>query len=777
LASGTTLPPGLSLSSGGTISGTPTTAGTYVFKVSLSDGTLSATSGLLTLIVSAAPAGNSNLTVQQQAQALATQYGGKVVTLPSGSGLSGYAINFGGMVMNASLVSQYDASAGPYQHAAVPFIAAWQEAYGSVTSITTGYNGLSITWAFDPASGGNAWDLQGNVPWYLGTDSQGNQYYIQPNIDYAANPGNLPFTSSGGHLYTLRNGVWSDPTGPYDYGTDGFSGTGELKIPILNSLSLSSAAPGTDVTISGLNIYSGPNYYNIQFLNSSGNVVDLSSNWPYGTATGGSTGGGPATPGVPGGGGSLNSINVFVLSNPTNQVITKVPGSLTFTVPGLPAGNYTVRLSVVQTEKPPVTAYSNALPLTVTAGNGTYGLTPPSITMTNSENVNPITVNPFVYNTPVTTPPPIANGTPWPLKVGDTITFTIKNGQPNAGVYVLAPSVTVGWWGFSMTSIPGSIYDWGQIGTTDANGNFTYTTHPFPASANGNVSDIQISVGNNWPTREYYDLWLGIGVVTAGNPVTPPATTSTPPVATSTVTTPPASGSNTICSGLTDATTETAVSNFLTDSNDFIQGVQWTYAGNTSPQSSELFATTAAAQYLAQGLGGTVILAYPAYPDMGSAGRFTGSYTVPGLGTDEANAIQFSNGCVVNAGLVAEECVGGRASNALLQSEVQSMCNQFSAANGTVSSPLSGTANPSVPVGTTTPPPTVTTPVSTSNICTPAGTNANTSEILAALEQSLLSLKNLTGGADGTLTQSGVSDAANAVASIAQTVQLIAAGQ
>ncbi len=463
------------------LSGTPDTTGPYNFFIQVMDnisGFVGSKNYSGTVLDSSA---GDNLTYSQRASQLATQYGGTLITLPFGAGLEGYAINFGGTVINSSIIDAADKnhSTGFYNSAA-PTIADWQNAAGAISGFSQGYNGLPITWTFNTESGGlsKTGGLDRNSqPWYTGVDSRGGKYAVDVHPHYPPLGNTFGTTTYTGTLEThdpsYDKDYWVDPTGPYDFGADGFGGTTQLKIPQLSSISPTSANSGTDATVTGRNIYGGPNFYTLQFLNSSGSPVSVPDYRCAGATCGGyqaGTGGGSPNPTGP-----YSSSPTLVTNSYNNSIGFSVSstGAFSFTIPTLATGSYSVRLNTG-------TGFSNTIPFTITGGNPTYGITHPTIVFkTNNGHTESDTVD--TYNTPTTDAK--NGGTPWSVLNGNTVGFSLRNSQPLADVNMYIDNPTA--LGLSSSvrngSSASSLYIV-KLGTTDANGNFDYTSRPINAS-------------------------------------------------------------------------------------------------------------------------------------------------------------------------------------------------------------------------------------------------------------------------------------------------------
>ena len=283
--------------------------------------------------------------------------------------------------------------------------------------------------------------------------------------------------------------VGTDATG------DDHTSSGSIKVPQLTSLSVNSAAPGTNVTINGSNIYDANFDYQLEFFDSSGKLV------------------------MPQGFTSMTS-TLLDLANDVYGVIDNASsGAITFTMPALHPGNYSVGL-VTDPANPAYSVQTNILPITVLQGDGTYGATLPQIAFSNSTSGVPYdgVTSAFVKNnldnsTGLGIPPPLY--TPWYLNQGGTVSFTITNGQPVAPVFIQTTVCNDGNGGW--TSICGANGDLSlglsggvvekngnglmtQVGTTDSNGNFTWTSQPINTTAS--AVSFQVYVGPSWP-REY----------------------------------------------------------------------------------------------------------------------------------------------------------------------------------------------------------------------------------------------------------------------------------
>ena len=253
-AIGGTIPPGLGLSTSGTISGTPTQAGTFVFSTQVKDaaGHTASTS----LSASIAPPASPVVTGLSPNSGPTS--GGTTVTIAGSNFASGATVSFGGVAASATVSSSTQIQAVSPAHIAGTIQVIVQENGQSSSGVNFTYNTLAPTVTglspnSGPTVGGTNVTITGTnflagALVLFGTASASNVSVVSGTQIQAVtpanaagpvnvtveNPGNVSGSSSAGYTYI------SSSTGP----------------PTITSVSPTSGAPGTQVTITGTNFVS-----------------------------------------------------------------------------------------------------------------------------------------------------------------------------------------------------------------------------------------------------------------------------------------------------------------------------------------------------------------------------------------------------------------------------------------------------------------------------------------------------------------------------------------
>jgi IPT/TIG domain/Putative Ig domain len=249
------LPNGVTLQSSGTLSGTPTQAGTFSFTAEVTDSTNSTATASLSLTI-AAP---SSPVINSLSPSSGPTAGGAVVTISGANFASGASVTFGGVAASSVTVS----SASQIQAVAPTHVAGTVGVLVSENGQNSGsanftYNALtpavsSVSPSSGPTAGGTTVTINGSnflagALVLFGTAPATNVSIVSATQIQATTPSN----AAGSATVSVQDpgNLGSSLSGGFTY-TASQSGA-----PTITGVSPSSGTPGTQVTITGTNFAS-----------------------------------------------------------------------------------------------------------------------------------------------------------------------------------------------------------------------------------------------------------------------------------------------------------------------------------------------------------------------------------------------------------------------------------------------------------------------------------------------------------------------------------------